>query len=222
MIIAFAGQKGGGGKTTTAISVASEWHARKRRVVLIDADPQGSATTWAAVAAERGASIPTVVAMGAGLHRPEQLPALAQNYDVTIVDCPPRHGDIQRAALMVADLVVLPCGPSAVDAWALAASVDLVGEARVLRPDLAAMVLITKKNSRTALGAGARDVLATSGLPVLETELGYRVTYQEAPAAGLGPTSYEPAGAAATEVRRLVDELETVLTNSKEALRAIA
>ncbi|HZL21129.1 MAG TPA: ParA family partition ATPase [Polyangia bacterium] len=220
MIIAFAGQKGGGGKTTSAISVASEWHARKRRVVLVDADPQGSALTWAGVGAEAGASMPTVIAMGAGLHRPDQLPALSQNYDVTIIDCPPRHGDIQRAALMVADLVVLPCGPSALDAWALAASIDLITEARVLRPELNVAILITKKNARTALGAGAREVLSSSGLPILETELGYRVTYQEAPAAGLGPSTYDPTGAASLEVRRLVDELELFMT--KEVLRASA
>ena len=208
MIIACAGQKGGGGKTTTAISLAAEWHARGRRVLLVDSDPQGSSQTWAAVGAEAGHSLPLVVAMGPGLHRPDQLPALARNYEVTIIDCPPRHGDIQRAALMVADLVLLPCGPSAVDAWALAATVDLINEAKVVRPDLAAAVLITKKNGRTAIGAGAREALAASGLPILSTELGYRVTYQEAPAAGLGPTVYDPSGVAALEVRRLVDEIE--------------
>jgi chromosome partitioning protein len=121
---------------------------------------------------------------------------------------------------MVADLVVLPCGPSALDAWALAASIDVVTEARVVRPELLVAVLITKKNSRTAIGAGAREVLTSSGLPILHTELGYRVTYQEAPAAGLGPSAYEPGSAAAKEIRSLVDELEMFV--SKEAARAIA
>lgn len=76
-IIAFAGQKGGSGKTTTSISVASELFERGHKVLLVDADPQGSAQTWAAVAAELGHAAPVVVGMGAGLHRPDQLPSLA-------------------------------------------------------------------------------------------------------------------------------------------------
>ena len=208
MIIALAGQKGGGGKTTTAIALACEWLARGRRVLLVDADPQGSTTTFASVASEVGAKAPTIVAMGSGLHRPEQLPSLAKDFDVVVIDCPPRHGDIMRSALVVSDLVVLPCGPSAVDAWALGASIDVINEAKVLRPDLNAVVLVTKKIARTTIGAGARDVLTSSGLPVLKTELFWRVHYQEAPAAGLGPTTYAPASPAADEIRALATEVE--------------
>jgi chromosome partitioning protein len=211
MVIALAGQKGGVGKTTTAVNIAAEWFARGKRVLLVDADPQSTARTWADVAAEGQHPAPTVVAMGAGLHRPDQLPALARSYEMTIIDCPPRHGEIQRAALMVADLVVLPCGPSAVDAWALGSTLDLITEARAFRPDLPAVVLITRKVARTAIGAGARDTLASSGLPVLATELGYRVTYQEAPASGLGVTTYLPESPAAAEIRALADELDKLL-----------
>jgi chromosome partitioning protein len=109
---------------------------------------------------------------------------------------------------MVADIAVLPCGPSAADAWALTATLDVIGEARTLREQLKACVLITRKQGRTALGKGARDVLAASGLPVLSTELGFRVAYQEAIAAGRGPTTFSPRDAAASEIRNLLDELE--------------
>jgi chromosome partitioning protein len=210
MIIALAGQKGGSGKTTTALAIAAEWHDRGCRVLLVDADPQGSLRTWAEVAAEAGHSAPTVVAMGASMYRADQLPTLAEGYDEVVIDCPPRHDDIQRAALMVADLVVLPCGPSAMDAWALAEGLDLVTRARQLRPELQATILITRKVARTSLGSGARQTLAGCGLPVLSTELGFRVAYQEAPAAGLGVAQYDPKSAAAREVRKLVDEVQSI------------
>lgn len=214
-VIALAGQKGGSGKTTTSIALAAEFRARGRRVLLVDADPQGSVRTWAEVAAEAGHTTPTIIAMGATMHQPGQLIELAKAYDVTVIDCPPRHGEVLRSALMVADLVVLPCGPSAMDAWALAESIELVGQARSVRPALCASILLTRKMARTALGAGAREVAASSGLSVLTTELHYRVAYQEAPAAGLGVAQYEPNSAAALEIRTLVDELGQILAARK-------
>lgn len=217
MIIAVAGQKGGAGKTTVAVAVAVELAARGRKVLLIDLDPQGTVRTWGGVAAEAGAPrTPTVAALGAGLHL--HLPPLAAAHDVTVVDCPPRHGELQRAALMVADLAVLPCGPSAFDVWALTESVDLVREAQALRPRLDAAVLVTRKTA-TTLGAGVRRALEELGLPVLDTALASRVAYQEAPALGLGPTTYAPSSPAAAEVRRLVTELEKRLGLPRKAAR---
>ena len=206
-ILALGGQKGGAGKTTSAIALATELHQRGRRVLLVDTDPQGSTRTWAAVASEQGVSIPTVIAMGAGLHQPEQLPRLAAGYDLTVVDCPPRLDALQREVLMITDAVVIPCGPAAPEAWAMADATTLVRRAIELRSALRAFVLITKKQPRTSVGAQARTMLEAVQLPVLTTELCYRVTYQEALAAGQGPTTYAPKSAAAAEVRTLANEL---------------
>jgi chromosome partitioning protein len=207
MIVALIGQKGGIGKSTVAISLACCALERGSRVLLVDADPQGTVRTWADIAAEAGHALPTVVAMGAAMHKPDQLPALSRGYDVTLIDCPPRHGDVQRAALMTADVAVLPCGPSAADAWALATTLEVVNEARTLRDHLQACVLLTRKQGRTALGKGARQALTASGLPVLKTELGLRIAYQEAIAAGMAPTTFAPRDMAAHEVRALFDEV---------------
>jgi chromosome partitioning protein len=219
LTIAATGQKGGAGKSTVAICVAAEALERGRSVLLVDADPQGTARTWGAVAAESRRRVPTIISMGAVMHHPGQLSLASKGYDLAIIDCPPRHGEIQRSALLVADVAVLPCGPSAADAWALTASLELIGEARALRPDLRACVLITRKQRRTALGAGARGVLAESGLPVLRAELGYRVAFQEALAAGQGVTTYAPRDSAAQEVRALVDELLTMENRHAEKTR---
>ena len=203
----FVGQKGGTGKTTTAIAVASELVARGRKVLLVDADPQGSSSTWASVGAEAGQPIPTTIRMGEHMHRAGQLDALAKPYEFVVIDTPPRHGEAMRSALVVADVAVLPCGPSAVDAWALASSLEVLSQARMARPELKACVLVTRKVARTAIGESAREVLSSSGLPVLGTELGFRVAYQEGLAAGLGPAQYAPGSSAAAEVTVLVDEL---------------
>jgi chromosome partitioning protein len=207
MIVALTGQKGGVGKSTIAICLAAEALARGRSVLLVDADPQGTARTWGDVAAETGRPSPTVIAMGATMHHPGQLPQVAAPYDVVVIDCPGKFGDVQRSALMVSDVALLPCGPSAPDAWALATSLELLAEARALHPALQAAIVLTRKQGRTAVGRGARDVLTNSGLPVLASELAYRVSFQEALAAGQGVTTYAPRDAASTELRALYDEL---------------
>lgn len=208
MIVTLLGQKGGIGKSTTAVSLAMAALQRGAAVLLVDADPQGTIRTWNDVANERGVSAPTVIAMGAGMHRPGQLDVLARRYDLTLIDCPPRHGDIQRSALMIADAALVPCGPSAADVWALSTTLEMITEARTLREQLQAAIVITRKQGRTTLGKAARAVLESSGLTVLGSELSYRIAYQEALAAGSGVTQHCPRDRAAREVAALLSELK--------------
>lgn len=210
MILALCGQKGGSGKSTAALAIACELQERGERVLLVDGDPQGSARAFGQVAAEFGYEAPTIVGMGADLHRPHQLPALAGDFAHVVLDTPPRLAEVQRAALMVAELAVLPCGPSGLDAWSLGESLELVRAAQNVHPALVACVLLARKVSGTVLARGAREALAECGLPILKGELGFRIAFQEAPAAGLGVTRYAPTSEAAGEVRALVDELLTL------------
>jgi chromosome partitioning protein len=218
MIISLTGQKGGSGKTTTAISIATELKRRGLKVLLVDSDPQATALTFAEVATEAGQATPTTVAMGANMCEPDQLPALAEPYDHVVVDCPPRLGQVMRTALMVSDVSILPCGPAAAEAWALAESIDIINEAKAFKPDLKSFILLTRKTKNSVIGKQSREVLEGGGIPILKTELGYRVSYQESPAAGQGVTDYAPGTAAAKEVSALVDEL--LAMNSTEEVAA--
>lgn len=208
-VLAIAGEKGGTGKTTLALNIASELHARGRRVLLVDADPQGTSTTWAGIAAESGVDGPTTIAMGEQLRA--QLGRAVEGYDWCVIDCPGRGGKRQVGALMVADVALLPCGPSPADAWALGASVDLIGEVREMRPELRAAIVLNRCN-RTAIGKSTRDAIAqlTTTLPTLRSTLGDRVAFREALASGDGVTGYASGTVAANELRRLVDEVETL------------
>lgn len=205
-VIAVAGMKGGAGKTTLATSIAAELARLRKRVLLVDLDPQGTALFWGQQAAAADGGV--VVQRGAA----EDLAALraAASYDYIVLDGPPRYGDVQRAMVMHADLVVLPCCPSPAEAWAFGQSAGLMQHAKKLLPALPVVVafvrLKTTAIARTAADA-LREAAAGYGLQVLRASTGARVAYEHALNAGRGVTVHAPRSLAAGEVRRLTAEL---------------
>ncbi len=205
-VVSLAGQKGGSGKTTTAMNLADAWYKQGLRVLLIDTDPQGTARTWRDVMEEQEERGPTVVAMSKGFHH--DLEQLAAGYDRVVIDCPPGENTIQRAAILLSDLTIIPCGPGATDIWSMAETFELVRRARMLEPGLNASVLITRKRSNTVIGEQAEEMFRSLEFPCFEATLGYRVAFQEAPNAGLGVVRYKPSGVASREIDALIKEIE--------------
>ena len=110
-IIALVGNKGGAGKTTLAVNLAAGL-ARQQSVAVIDADPQGSALQWRAIAGD--ASAPPVAAAEADLQR--QAFKLLQDYRWVVIDCPPSvHAPQTGAVLGFGDLALIPVQPSPMD-----------------------------------------------------------------------------------------------------------
>lgn len=219
-ILAVAGQKGGSGKSLVAVNLAAEGVRRGLRVLLVDADPQGSARTWQARGVELGAETPAVVAMDHTMHRPGQLDRLAAAVDLVVIDCPGRLGNVQASALGICDLAILPCAPDASDVWALAETAELVQDLQLRRPELRAAVLVNRLRAQTVLGRGAREAAESAGLPVLRAQLGDRAAYKRAFAAGAGVTTHAPRDPSADEIRALFDETYGG-THAKESRKAL-
>jgi chromosome partitioning protein len=206
LVIALVGQKGGIGKSTIALALALALHRLGYRVIVIDADDeQRTAITFADVAEENEHDTPTITHLGDNLRT--QLPRLVAGYDVAIVDTPGRNGKRATYALGLADLAILPCGPTGPDLWAMSATIEQVQDVQALRPGLDAAILITRKQPNTVIGRRVRKAFDEAELDVLETELFYRVAYGEAITGGQGPTVYEPDGEAAREVTALMNEI---------------
>lgn len=204
MIVSFLNQKGGVGKTTLAVHVADALARRNRRVMLVDADPQGSALDWAA--SRKGEPRFPVAGMPkASIHK--ELPALAKGFEAVLIDGPPRVYDVARSAIMASDLVLIPVQPSPYDVWAAKEIVDLLREATVFKPALKYAFVINRKIVNTALGRDVADALADYPVPVLKSAICQRVSLAES--AAQGQTVYEsaPENPACRELTALVDEI---------------
>lgn len=205
MIVGVLNQKGGVGKTTLAINIACELARRGERVLVIDADPQGSALDWSA--ARSGDQLINVV----GLPRPSlhrEVPELARGYDHVVIDGPPRVTDLARSAIMASDIVLIPVQPSPYDIWAADEVVKLIGEASVYKPSLKAAFVVNRKIANTAIGRIVADEVARYELPVLTASISQRVVFAEAAAQGVGVFEIDAKGAAAQEIDALVTEVQ--------------
>jgi chromosome partitioning protein len=211
MIVALLNQKGGVGKTTLALHLAGVWAAKGERVLVVDADPQGSALDWSEQRGREGlARLFGVVGLARDmLHR--ELPEVARGYDRVVIDGPPRVAGIARSALLAADLVLIPATPSPFDGWASAEMLRLLGEARVFRPDLPARLLLNRVSARTVIARETAADLADHDPPALSARVGQRIAFADT--ARSGRLVHEvPAGAiAASEVAAVAAEIEGLL-----------
>lgn len=204
MIIGLLNQKGGVGKTTLSVGLAASFARTGARVLLIDADPQGSALDWAA--AREGEPLFSVV----GFPRPtihREIAQLGQGYDYIIIDGPPRVTDLARSAIMAADLVLIPVQPSPYDIWAADEVVKLIEEARVYKEKLKAAFVVNRKIANTAIGRDVGEALAEYPVPALVASITQRVIFAEAAAHGLAVHEIDNDGPAAAEIEAVTAEL---------------
>lgn len=195
-IVAIISQKGGSGKTTVAVHLAVCAELAKKTAAIIDLDPQLSALEWFS---RRKAETPEVITA-----TPERLPALlkqakANGADFAIIDTAP-HSD--RAAIIAAshaDLVLIPCRPSAFDIAAIGTTIDILKLSKVI--DKAAILL------NAAPPRGIMTEKAAAGLseiiPVVPIYMYQRAAYSHAINGGYSVEEYEPHGKAAEEIRAL-------------------
>ena len=203
MIISFVNQKGGVGKTTSAINFAASLKRKNFKIGFIDADPQGSATQWHAVEDNNAFEV---------MHHPQPLTkddieTLAQDYDYLVIDAPPAIGDITKSVLAVTDLSIIPLSPSSLDFWSCKGTLEMVDAAREENPDLDVKLLINRKRPGTRVGRQARDSLAEFNLDILDSELCQRVAYIDAMTSGVSVMQYAPGSKAANEIENLCEEI---------------
>lgn len=211
-IIAVAGRKGGIGKSTIAGNLAGEFADMGRSVVVLDADPQHSLAAWAA----QGEGMLSKCVERVHKGEAEELRALARkaarNADIVIIDTPPGITDTLYEAALAADLVLLPCGPSPLDMFALKDALSLTLKARAERRSKKPRVRFVPSRvvMSTNLGRGLSSSLESMGRKVLPG-ISQRVAVAEAVNYGLTVREFAGASASKEEFRALAKAVEKIL-----------
>jgi chromosome partitioning protein len=193
--IALLSQKGGSGKTTLAIHLAVAAEAAGERVSLIDTDPQGSAIAWQQA---RIADRPHVVSATPStiVRRLEE--SSQDKVSLVVIDTAPHLQPGTNAIVAQANVLLIPCRPTALDLATIPASLRLAHAAG--KP---AAIVLNACPARAPEVGEALDVLATYDVPIASVTLGDRRAYARAYARGQAVTEFEARGRAAQEITEL-------------------
>jgi chromosome partitioning protein len=203
MIISLVNQKGGVGKTTIAVNLASCLSERGFRILLVDADPQGSVLQWQSIADDPRFEV---------THRPSapllnDKKGMARGRDHVIIDAPPAIGEITRAVLAASDLAIVPIGPSPLDIWSSKETLSLFPEVMKRNRRLKPKLVICRKIVGTRIGREVREALETYGIELFESEISQRIAFVEAMISGRSVLDHAPHSEAAAEIRQLCEEI---------------
>jgi chromosome partitioning protein len=204
-IITVANSKGGVGKSTTSVHLAAWLYEQGHTVILADCDTQQSSSEWIREAC------PGVRAVR--LDNPDQilneLPLLAQDADYVVADGPGSQTETSRALLLRADMAIVPCKASMLEARALAKATEVLRQAQDIRGGVPKAIIILSMVGKTyRLTHDMKEAAATLNLPMAKTPMILRQIYADAPGQGAVVWNLGARAKQATdEIRRVFSEI---------------
>jgi chromosome partitioning protein len=193
-VISFVTQKGGSGKTTLTFCCAVAAQEKGKRVLILDMDPQGTATAWFK---DRESETPTLATIKSSELTDAIRKAQKAGFDLIFIDTPGRDEPSTAAAIREADLCIIPCRPTPGDMKATPPTIATINR---LKKDAA--FVLTQTPPRSFRNTEAEKGLSMLGM-VCPHLIVIRNSYQDAQGRGLGVTEFEPDGKAAHEIRDL-------------------
>ena len=204
--IALIGNKGGTGKSTLSVNLASALN-RRAKTIILDADPQRSVLQWSAMG--DGAVVAVIDAVA---DLPGTLAAHADAFAHRIIDCPPSVEAPQtRTALRLVDLALIPVQPSPLDIWATVHIEREVEAAREQNAGLRALLVINQLEPRTRLSKMMRQALSELSIPAAETAVRRRMAFRMSALEGRSVFDFGSRGRdAGAEIQQLIEEVMAI------------
>lgn len=208
MIITVGGIKGGCGKSLISTNLVVLRAKNSKRVLLVDADEQGTSGDWVDHRCDLGVNTPwTTVRLKANAVRTE-VRKMMENYDDIIIDCGGRDTASLRAALTISDIFLVPFQPKSFDIWTTNQVSQLVDEATSLNERLITYAVINCAGSRGTDNDDAKSILSkVSAFKLLPGTVGMRKAFSNATAEGLGVVEIGTDKKAADEITALHDAI---------------
>lgn len=204
LTLAVMSQKGGAGKSTLSLHLATEAAARGVKALLIDLDPQGNLLGWAD---RRGDRAPDVQALHASRLDAELASAAAEGYQMAVIDTAPSADRTAMVAAKAASLILVPCRPAQFDmdaVWATLTTCQMVK-----RPSL---VVLNQAPIRSRVVDESLAALRSQQAVVSATIIRSRVAFQHCLTDGQTAGEFEPGGPAAQEITALYDNVYALLS----------
>ncbi|HKJ83520.1 MAG TPA: ParA family partition ATPase [Mariprofundaceae bacterium] len=205
-IFSVSNQKGGSGKTTLSMNLAAGLSKRGRTLV-IDADPQGSASQWSGSASgERPFPVSVISVSGDLAH---EVNRFSRDYDYVVIDCPPTlETENTSKAMVAADTVLIPVLPSPVDLWASVRLANTIEQIKQIKPRLKARIVINQLEPRSALSRAMKEALEEFDIPALNSGLRRRAIYRNVAIEGRSVYCTGRQGQPAVdEIERMIEEV---------------
>jgi chromosome partitioning protein len=197
LTIAIISQKGGAGKTTLAIHLGAAAHAAGLPTVIVDTDPQATASRWGKW---RGGRDPDVIDCASHSLLPDKLAALARaGAAFAVIDTPPAADIMAREACRAARLLLIPCRPRAFDLDAVRTTAELAKASG--KP--AFVVFMAGPPRASVLYPEASEVVQRIGLQIAPVMFPERAAFHHSVAEGKVASELDPGGKAAEDVTRL-------------------
>lgn len=193
--VAIISQKGGAGKTTLALHLATSSALQGRNTAIIDLDPQASAANWSD---RRVAAVPVVLSAHASRLTHEIGRVRDMDGDLLIIDTAPHSDSAALEAAKAADLILVPCRPAILDIEAISNTLNLVKTTG--KPIFVVMNAVAPQGSEAAEAA---EAIADLGVEICPIQLHQRVAFSRALISGQSAEEFEPGGKAAHEASQL-------------------
>ena len=193
--VAIISQKGGAGKTTLALHLATSSALQGRNTAIIDLDPQASAANWSD---RRVADVPVVLSAHASRLSHEIGRVKDMEGDLLIIDTAPHSDSAALEAAKAADLILVPCRPAILDIEAISNTLNLVKTTG--KPIFVVMNAVAPQGSEATEAA---EAIAELGVGICPVQLRQRVAFSRALISGQSAEEFEPEGKAAQEASQL-------------------